>query len=73
MREEQERRLRLLQTNQEYLQFLAQHKDEAFQINFILEAAGYGNLDDHFEETKETDGLEKRVKKFVKTIFKKVG
>ena len=70
MREEKGRRLNALGLNQEYLEFLAKHRNENFQVNFILEAAGLGNFE---EEKEETEEIGEKAKRYFKTIFKKAG
>ena len=55
--------------NPEFLKLLLKYKNENEQVKFILEAAGYGYLDDHLEEADEKG----KVKKYFKDIFKKAG
>lgn len=70
MREEKGKRLHGFDLNPEFLELLAKHKNENFQVKFILEAAGYGEIQNEQEETEELGG---KVKKLFKDIFKKVG
>ena len=69
MREERKKRLHALDLNPEFLELLEKHKNENFQAKFILEAAGYGEIEDELEETEELGG---KVKKYFKDIFKRV-
>ena len=59
--------------NPDFLKLLAKHQKDNQQIRFILEAAGYGNVEDYIEDEKQEVEEQGKVKKYFKDIFKKVG
>jgi len=58
--------------NPDFLRLLAKHQKDNQQIRFILEAAGYGNVEDYLEEA-EHEEKQGKVKKLINDIFKKAG
>lgn len=55
----------------DFLKLLARFRNDNPQIRFILEAAGYGNVEDYLDEAEQEEhGI---VKKYFKDIFKKAG
>lgn len=58
--------------NPDFLNLLARYKNENQQVKFILEAVGYGNLEDTLDETYEEKEETGKVKNYFKNIFRKV-